>query len=169
MGGGKIALIALTSKCQPYYLNKNNICMKRAFLLRELGSAFFRVLFWLNDFLHSWQLNLLPTWVCSWLQSARPVANDFGHKSQELSFVIRTFQLATFPFARIRVFCNFTSWMWMINLLVLGWGSPNHQNKWENDLLLDIFFGDNDFDTLNLKNSLTHSHSNRALTITITL
>ena len=93
----------------------------------------------------------------------------FGHKSQELSFVIRTFQLATFPFARIRVFCNFTSWMWMINLLVLGWGSPNHQNKWENDLLLDIFFGDNDFDTLNLKNSLTHSHSNRVLTITITL
>ena len=134
--------------------------MKRAFLLREWGSVFFRVLFWLNNFLHSGQLNILPTWVCLWLQSAPLVANDFGHKSQELSFVIRTSQLSswlaednegidlalqratltTFPFARIRVFCNFTSWLWMINLLVLGWESPNHQNKWENDFLLDIFY-----------------------------
>ena len=100
------------------------------------------------------------------LLMTRLVANDFGHKSQELSFVIRTFQLATFPFARIRVFCNFTSWMWMINLLVLGWGSPNHQNKWENDFLLDIFYWWFWYSQLE---KLTHSHSNRVLTITITL
>ena len=104
LGGDKIALIALipSSVLENMWLQSVNpiTWIRTIFAWKRLFSCvnvemLFRVVYWLNNFLHSEQFNLLPTLVCIWFQSARLVANDFGHKSQELSFVIRTSQLSS--------------------------------------------------------------------------
>ena len=150
----------VTSKCQPYFLNKNNICMKKAFLLREWGNAFSEYFFvWITFYtLDNWTScphgSAYDSTVRRWLQmtlvtshknfplSSGPLNSplDLLKVNEGIVLALQWATLTTFPFARIRVFCNFTSWLWMINLLVLGWESPNHQNKWENDFLLDIFY-----------------------------